>query len=196
MLRPEARALALGWIERRDSLSADMVGPVLMTAARFADAPTFEKLQAALVEEQDQRDRHELLTVIAKVRDPGLRERAFANVFLRRNGTMVLNGGHVYDLLDSAMRDDASRAAAFDFMRANFDSALAKMPQDTFAWLLHGFAGLCTARERDVFREFFAARAGRFLGAELAYRQTLEEIELCVASRGGVKPEFASMRPY
>ncbi len=175
-LRPEARTLALRWIDSRESISSDMAGAVLGTAARFADAATFDKLEAALVSMQDQRDRRELLGAIGKARDPRLRERAFATAFLRRDGVEVLNGSHAYDLLDFALRDDQSRAPAFAFMRANFDPLMSKMPEDSFAWLIHGLGGLCTSAERDAFRDFLAPRAGQFLGGELS-------IELCVAAR-------------
>ncbi|MGZ5088493.1 MAG: M1 family aminopeptidase [Usitatibacter sp.] len=184
-MRSEARALALRWIADRNALSSDMSGPVLVTAARFADEATFDALEQALVSVRDQRDRGEILRALAKTRDAKLRERAFAASFMRKDGADVLNGSHVFDLLEFAMFDDASRAAAFAYLRANYEPLAAKMPKDTAAYLMRSLSGLCTSRERDAFRDFFAPRAPQFLGGDLAYRQTLEAIDLCVAARGG-----------
>jgi alanyl aminopeptidase len=183
-LRPEGRTLAFQWIGNRAAVSSNMAGPALDTAARFADEATYARLEAAVVAIQDQRDRRTLLDAIAKVRDPRLRERALGLAFMKNEGTEVFNGGQVHDLVSFAAMDDASRAAAFHFVSANFDAIHAKIPKDSEAWLIDSFAGLCTPAERDAFRAFFAPRAAGFLGGELAFRQTMESIELCVAARG------------
>ena len=184
-LRPAARALALRWIANRAAVSSNMAGPALDTAARYADDATYARLEAALVAIQDQRNRRTLLDAIAKVRDPRLRELALAIAFMKKEGAEVLNGGQAHDLLSFAAMDDASRAAALHFVSANFDAIDAKIPNDSEAWLIDSFAGLCAPAERDAFRAFFAPRAGSFLGGDLAFRQTLEAIDLCVAARAG-----------
>jgi cytosol alanyl aminopeptidase len=183
-LRPEARTLAFQWIENRASVSSNMAGPALDTAARFADEATYARLEAAVMAIQDQRDRRTLLEAIAKVRDPRLRERALGLALMKKEGAEVFNGGQVHDLLSFAAMDDASRAAALHFVSANFDAIAAKIPKDSEAWLIESFAGLCTPAERDAFRAFLAPRAAAFLGGDLAFRQTMESIELCVAARG------------
>ncbi|HEX7606724.1 MAG TPA: M1 family aminopeptidase, partial [Usitatibacter sp.] len=151
-LRPAARALAFRWIANRAAISANMAGPALDTAARFADEATYARLEAALVAIQDQRDRRTLIDAIAKVRDARLRERALAIAFMKKDGAEVLNGGQVHDLASFAAMDDGSRAAAFHFVSANFDAIHAKIPKDSEAWLVDSFAGLCTPVERDAFR--------------------------------------------
>ncbi|HEX7559412.1 MAG TPA: ERAP1-like C-terminal domain-containing protein, partial [Usitatibacter sp.] len=179
-----ARALAFRWIANRAAISANMAGPALDTAARFADEATYARLEAALVATQDQRDRRTLIDAIAKVRDARLRERALAIAFMKKDGAEVLNGGQVHDLVSFAAMDDGSRAAAFHFVAANFDAIHSKIPKDSEAWLIESFAGLCAPVERDAFRAFFEPRAAGFLGGELGFRQTMESIELCVAARG------------
>ncbi len=183
-LRPAARALALRWIANRAAISSNMASPALDTAARFADEATYARLEAALVAIHDQRDRRTLLDAIAKVRDQRLRERALAIAFMKKDGVEVLNGGQVHDLVSFAAMDDGSRASALHFVSANFDAIDAKIPKDSEAWLIDSFAGLCTPAERDAFRTFVEPRAAGFLGGELAFRQTMESIELCVAARG------------
>ncbi len=194
-LRAEARELALRWIGDREAVPFNMAGPALDTAARFADEATYGKLEAALVAIQDQRDRHTLIAAIAKVRDPSLRDRALSLAFLRKDGAEILNGAHVEDLLSAASYDDASRRAAFDFLRDHFDAVKAKIPRDSLAWLLQGFGDLCTPADRDAFRELFAPRASTFLGGELAFRQAMESIELCVAARVLARRESRSGLP-
>jgi hypothetical protein len=72
-LRSEARRLALAWAADRNAVAANMVKPVLETAARFADAATYDKLEARLAAAQDLRERTYLLSALARVRDPALR---------------------------------------------------------------------------------------------------------------------------
>jgi alanyl aminopeptidase len=184
-LRPEARSLAFKWLGNRKDVAANMAGPALDTAARFADEATYARLEAAIVAIQDQRDRRTLLDAIAKVREPAQRERALAIAFMKKDGAEVLNGGQAHDLVTLAAADDANRAAAFAYVTANFDAIAAKIPRDSESSLVQSFAGLCTPAERDALRAFFAPRAASFLGGELAFRQTMEAVDLCVAARAG-----------
>ena len=182
-LRPEARAMALAWIADRKAIEAEVVTAVLLTAARFADAETFERLEAAAITIEAQRDRRSLLKTIGKVRDPRLRERALSLALAKKDGVDRLNGSNTVDFVYFTLEDDASRAAAFDFLRANFESLVAKLPEDSPVWLINQLGRLCTPAERAAFAGFFETRARRFVGGEISYRQSLESIELCLAAR-------------
>ena len=43
-------------------------------------------------------------------------------------------------------------------------------------------SGLCTAHDRDAFREFWSAKAEAVQGGPRSYAQALEAIDICVAS--------------
>jgi cytosol alanyl aminopeptidase len=187
-LRLEARALALKWIDDRKSVPAAMAGPILNTAARFADSSTYARLESATLAATDSRERRMLFKAMAHVRDPALRERAFALALAKADGADRVNGRDVLLFLDDALEDELNRDAAFAFVRRNFEVLVAKIPPETAANFLMPLGHLCTRTGREEFRGFFNERAPKFLGGERKYAQALESIELCVAARESQQP--------
>ena len=177
-LRAQARALAGAWLGNREAVPASMTSAVLDTAARFADAETYAQLEGAALAASDLRERHYLLAALAKTRDEKLRGRALG-LTLRND----VNGRDADELLYNALADDANRRAGFDFLRANYDALVAKLPHSSLAWLLAPLGDLCTRPERDLFAGFFKERAKSLYGGPRHYQQSLERIDLCIAAR-------------
>jgi alanyl aminopeptidase len=177
-LRAEARTLAAAWLATREAVPASLTRAVLDTAARFADGETYGQLEAAALKSVDLRERHYLLTALAKTRDDKLRGRALG-LALRDE----VNGRDAEDLLYNALEDDANRRAGFDFLRANYDALAAKLPHSSLAGLLSPLGDLCTREERDLFAGFFRERAKSLYGGPRQYQQSLERIDLCIAAR-------------
>jgi alanyl aminopeptidase len=176
-LRPEARRLALAWSADRNAVAASMVKPVLETAARFADPPTYEKLEARALSAQDLRERAYLLDALARVRDPALRERA-----MRLSVAESLRPRDALEFLDNAMDDEANRRATLDFVRAHYEPLEMKLPEHTMPYLITRAGGLCTREDREEFVSTFKDRAPKYEGGALRYRQALETLDLCVAA--------------
>jgi len=176
-LRARARELAVAWLADREAVPASTTHAVLDTAGRFADEDLYGSLAGA-IGTPDLRERHELIAALAKVRSPALRERALSLALEER-----VNGRDARDLLSEALRDDANRRAAFDFLRSNYDALVAKLPQHSMARLMEPLGALCTREERELFAGFFKERSGAFLGGPRQYRQALERIDLCLAAR-------------
>ena len=183
-LKREAREEALKWLRLRTLVAAAMVQPVLDTAARFADRPTYDVLESLALATQVLRERSDLLKALAKVRDPELRERAFGLALRRDGGREAIDGRDALTLLEEAVDDDDNRIAAFDFIRAHYEAIVQKIPDETEVHFVGRLArGLCTAAERDQFAAFFATRAQDMRGGPRAYEQGREAIDLCVAAR-------------
>jgi len=106
-LRAEARVLSRAWLTDRKAVPATIASAVLDTAARYADAPTYQRLERAALASEDLRERHELLAALAKTREPKLRERALSLTL-----EPDLSGRDARDLIDNALWDDANRRAA------------------------------------------------------------------------------------
>ncbi len=183
-LRAEANAMARAWMDDRAAIDADVAQAALDTAARFADAAMLDRFRDALRTSTSQRDQRSLLKALAKVREPRQRERALGFTLAQVEGQDVMNGSHVVDFLDYALGDDDNRVAAFDYIRDRFEPLVAKVPRDSPTRIIQSMDDLCTSRDKAAFTGFFAGRAPRFVGGEVAYRQSLESIELCVAARG------------
>ncbi|HEX4763348.1 MAG TPA: M1 family metallopeptidase, partial [Usitatibacter sp.] len=189
-LRAEADAMAVAWIADRGAIPADIAQGALDTAARFADAAMLEKLEGALAASASSRDRRTLMKAIGKVRDPKLRERALGLSLARAGDKDFLNGRDMIDFIDFALEDDVSRPAVFQYVRANVEpidrkSPRESLPEGSLMRVVKAMRGLCTAKERAEFVDTFAARAPHYMGGEVAYRQTLESIDTCVAARAG-----------
>jgi hypothetical protein len=178
-LRAEARRLALAWADDRNAVAANMVSPVLVTAARFADAATYEKLEARLAAAQDLRERSYLLAALARVRDPALRERA-----LQLSTREAMRPRDALTFLDDAMEDQANRRATLDFVRAHYEPIEKKLPQHAIAYLITRAGRLCTREDRDEFVATFKDSASKYEGGALRYKQGLETLDLCVAAHG------------
>ena len=184
-LSAQARNLALAWLRDRNAIPATMVAPVLDTAARFADRDTYGKLEALALKTQIDLERRQLHSALGKVRDPQLRARAFSLTLLKRGDADVMNGREVILFLQGALHDEANRLPAFEFVRANFDALVAKMPPHTLGHFptLDDLRDLCTPRDRAAFVEFYKPRTGQFEGGERRYDEALETIDLCIAAR-------------
>ena len=48
-------------------------------------------------------------------------------------------------------RNETNRRAVFDFMRANYDPLVAKLPEHSMTRLMRGLGDLCTRDERDLY---------------------------------------------
>ena len=93
-----------------------------------------------------------------------------------------MSGNTAFELLQNALGEDANRGAAFEFLQANFDALVAKLPQHSMSWLMGPLGDFCTRSEREQFAGFFKDRAKDSLGGPRAYRQSLERIDLCIAA--------------
>jgi alanyl aminopeptidase len=181
-LRARARAKALAWARDRKTLEAMMVAPVLETAARFADAATYDRIEAVALSTKDLRERKEVLGALATVRDPALRSRALARSVERNGAGETMAGRDALAFVEEALRDDANRVAAFAFVREHFDALAAKVPALMAGEFERALERLCTPGERANFATFFEPRAPALRGGAKRFRLTLESIDTCVAA--------------
>ncbi|HEX5129904.1 MAG TPA: M1 family aminopeptidase, partial [Usitatibacter sp.] len=182
-LRAKARDIASRWLRDTASLDATIAQGALDVAGRFADATMFEALEAAALAAGNHRERILLLGALVRARDPALRARALALALDRPGGRDRLDGRSALSMLRRALADPESRAAAFDYVRANIAALERKLPNDTVAALFGPMGGLCTAAQRDAFAESFRERAPRYMTGQLRYEQAVESIDLCVSAR-------------
>ena len=181
-LRKQARDLARLWLRDRSGADAMMVTSVLDTAARFADAGTYAAFEAEAATTQNLRDRRQILSALAKVRDPALRSKALGLALGQRGGKDVMNGRETLQFLEDATEDDGNRSAAFAYVRENFDAIAAKLPPETPGQLVRYLDRLCTPQDRSLVATFFRDRSPRFVGGPRRLEQVLESSDLCIAA--------------
>ncbi len=180
-LRMPARDLAMRWIADRAAVPASSVPAVLQTAARFADAATFERMESALASTHEQHERVLLYAAMSAVRDPALRGRVF-DLALRDQKAGGLEPSEALELFEKVLYDDANRGPGFTWVRDHWDAIVAKLPPETAVRLIRPLGGLCTRRERQEFAGFFQPRIEAMRGGPIKYLQALETMDVCIAS--------------
>jgi alanyl aminopeptidase len=186
-LQEEAVRLAKGWIAEPSTLDADLVLPVLQTAARRGDAHLFEAFHQAAKKTTELRARLQLLDALGWFSDQELATSALALVL-----SDEFDPRHSLQILKSLANHEETRALAYEFVKRNFDLLVERLPRDAGAQLPQMAQGFCeTARLADV-RSFFDGRSTAFRGGPRILNSTLETIELCSSLRALQGPAVAA----
>lgn len=179
----EARRLALRWLDDRSTIPADMSGRVLEVAAAHGDRDLFDRIHAAAKTEKDRRDIGRLLNALGSFRDPALAKEALA-LFL----SAEFNAREAYGILFAATRWDDNRQLVWDFTKANYEAIVARLPREITGFVPFLGASFCDPEHRKDVEAFFKDRVEKLPGGARSLEQTLEGIDLCIASRSAQEP--------
>ena len=142
-----------------------------------------DRYREALKSKPDRRDRVRLYGALADFRDPALLEEAIA--------LSLAPGADFREssvILTAAAKDPDARPFVWDFLKANFDTVVAKMPREATGVLPYYAAGFCAAAPRRDIAAFFAGRIEKLPGGPRILAQALESIDLCIAARDAQEP--------
>ncbi|HVQ55023.1 MAG TPA: M1 family metallopeptidase, partial [Thermoanaerobaculia bacterium] len=182
-LQAEARRLSLKWLDDPPTVSADMVADVLEVAGRYGDRALFDRFRAAAKSNPRRRDRARLYSALGSFQDPALLKEAFA---------LTLDPSLDYRETDSAffaaIGTSVGRATMWDFVQANFDAIVARMPRETTGQIAYVASGFCDAAKEKEAKAFLSGRVEKLPGGPRNLAQTLEGIQLCIASRTAQEP--------
>ncbi len=182
-LQAEARRLALRWLEDHGAVPADMAGSVLEVAARHGDRALFERFLAAARTEKDHRDESRLLGALGSFSDPELVREAL-KLFLSSD----IDPREAYGILFAVARWPGSRQILWDFATANYDAIVARLPREISGAMPYLGGGFCDAAHRQEVAAFFETRASKLPGGPRNLAQSLETIDLCIASLAAQGP--------
>jgi alanyl aminopeptidase len=172
----QAKELALAWLDDHKAVDPDMLGAVLVTAARHGDRDLFDRMRAAAKKETEENYRGDLLFSLGSFRNPGIIKTALPIVlsdeFDSRESVSILFG---------PAQERQTRDFAYDFVKQNWDGLVAKLPTDTGAYLPYVAAGYCDPEHRQDVQNFFSGRSTKYTGGPRILTQVLEGIDLCVA---------------
>jgi alanyl aminopeptidase len=182
-LQAEAKRLALKWLGDRAAVTPDMIGQVLGVAARHGDRALFDRFRAAAKIAPERRDRRRLYSALGGFVDPVLLKEAFA-----LNLDPSLDFRETNYTFYSALGTDPGRAALWDFAKANFDAIVARMPRETTGGITYVASGFCDAAQEKDAKAFLGGRVEKLPGGTRNLAQTLEGIQLCIASRAAQEP--------
>ncbi len=187
-LAAEAHRLAQAWLANRAAVSAEMVPAVLALAASQGNQPLFNQLRSAARATQDRTDRQRMLTALGLFRDAGLAKEAQALVL-----SDDLDPRESFAILGAQSRHPATRAAAYDFVKTNFDALVKRLPRDSAAGFPSFAVGFCDDEHLADASIFFKDRAPQSVGGPRRLAQSLETLQLCSALR---KQQSASVGAF
>ena len=184
---PEARqrvlALAKGWLANPKSVPESMWGAVLTSALRANPKEMFAALAERVGKEPNRATQRTIYATLAQVRDRELQAKAFA---------MALEGEPMTSERISVLRVGpdtfALQGARFDFLKAHKDELLKRLPRDHRGAVV---ATVCDASRRDEVAAYLDSLVSVPEIGELAIKQAIEGMDLCIARRAEQEPALA-----
>ncbi|NEX61714.1 M1 family metallopeptidase [Noviherbaspirillum galbum] len=178
MLRDQARQLSLGWLRGDGVPLGGMFRQVLRSAAFNGDAELFDALAQAVVKSKDSDARNEMYKALGSFRAPELRQRAFALVLsdqvdAREASTILYHAG-----------ETAENAPALQqFLAGSMDALMKRLPDEMMSRMPRWGQNLCTAGDRERYKQVFGPRIEQYPAGARSYAQALETIDICIGSR-------------
>ena len=179
----EAKRLALAWFDDRKAVGPDMVGTVLVAAARHGDRALFDRMRAAAKLEKDEQIQGTLLFAMGSFPDPNIASIAMPIVL-----TDEFDTRQSLNILFGVSQLAKTRDLAYDFLKQNWDALIAKLPTDTGAFAPFIAGGYCDEQHRQDAKNFFEGRSTKYTGGPRTLAQVLEGIDLCVAYKKAQEP--------
>lgn len=183
-----AKKLATKWLADRKAVDPELVGLVLRIAARNGDRALFERFRAAVKTAPERKDKNELLGAMGSFRDPELAKAALAIVL-----TDELEARDAIRIVWGVLGTEETRELAYQFVKANLDALLAKLPRDSGASFIGMAVSFCDEAHRDDSVAFFKDKAPTYLGGPRALARMIERTDLCIASRAAWQPSIVEL---
>jgi alanyl aminopeptidase len=191
-LEREAGELARAWLQDHGVIDSNMVGHVLVAAARSGDAALFDAYLAAATSAQESYERRMLLSALGSFGDPALAQRALG---LLLTGQFDMREAF-FALLFGPLGDRATERLPFAFVREHIDELQKALPGEVgseFAASLPRVGeGFCDVTSRGQVDDFFRERVKNFTGGPRMLAQTLESIDLCIHQKSELGPAIES----
>jgi alanyl aminopeptidase len=188
-----AKQLASAWLDNHDAVGPDMVGSVLVAAARHGDRDLFDRMHAAAKHEKDEQFQRTLLFALGSFPDANIASIAMPIVL-----TNEFDSRRSLSILFGVSQSAKTRDLAYDFVKQNWDPLIVKLPTDSGAFLPFIAGGYCDDKHRQDAKSFFDGRSTRYTGGPRNLAQVLEGIDLCVAYKKAQQPsvtEFLTIYP-
>lgn len=186
-LAKTAEDLARQWLQTGSGVNPNMLASALSTAAFYGGEGLYQQYMRKLTASHDDQVRRRLLRAMADFRDAAVLHAGMEAV-LNGKISFIEGGG----LLFAGQQFKATRSIAFDFVKQHWDAIVSKMPREGFSFgtVLPRVGGaFCDASQRSEYVAFFEPRLAQIPEGRRAYRNTLESIDTCIATRKAEEPD-------
>jgi cytosol alanyl aminopeptidase len=188
----QAKALALAWLDDRKAVDPDMFSSVIFAATGHGDQMLFDRLKGAATQEKDEDILNTLLLALGSFPEPAIAKKALPIVM-----TDEFDSRQSVDILFRVAQSPKTRDVAYDFVKQNWDTLIAKLPTDFGAFLPNVAGGYCDEAHRQDAAGFFEGRSTKYYGGPRNLAQMLERIDLCVAFKKAQQPSVTEfLRSY
>lgn len=171
-----ARELANAWLDDHQAVNPDLAGTVLVAAARHGDRAFFDRLHSQAKKETEENFQGMLLRAMGSFRDPAITKTALPLLL-----SSEFDNRQSIGILFAASGSPETRDLAFDFVKQNWDTLIAKLPNDFVGSLPFVAGDYCDAQHRSDVESFFKDRVTKTMGGPRNLEQALEGISLCAA---------------
>ncbi len=190
-LAKQGQDLAAAWLADHSSVNPNIVWPVLRTAAYYGDKSLMDRYLTALKNTTDRQVRRELLIAMVFFRDPDAVNDGMQSVLAEE---VPLSDGGFYLLVVAGRASEATRKMPFEFIKAHYDQILAKRPPmgifDYSSAFPNVGTSFCDAQSKAELKNFFDPKVDKLLGARHTLTETLEEIDICIATHEAQLPSL------
>ena len=189
-LGQQAVALVGLWLEDPAVLDPELVVTAVGAASASGDRQLVARLKQALFATTDRERRERLLAGLGGVREPALA----AELLPLTLDDRIDPRESIY-LLFRLSQQRETRRTAFDFLKANYEKLLARLPQGELSatqYLPWAGAGLCADDTHAEIEGFFRPRAASVMGAPRVLAQVLESVDQCVALKHAQMPSLVA----
>lgn len=178
MLISQAVQKATTWLSSRQGIDADLLSMVLGTAARYGSKDVYERIAAAWEKTHEPTERRMLTAAVASTTDPA---RIHKHLDLFTSGAIGLQDAGPF--LQVPLGSPKTRHVLYDYIKANYDQLVARLPRFGASFMIRSAVRFCDDAHYQDAQAFFGPRAEAVPGGAAALRQSLEEVELCIAYR-------------
>jgi alanyl aminopeptidase len=192
-IQKEARKLTDTWLATRSGVDPDMVRTVLNISARVGDAALFETIKTQALAETDRRRRGMLLDALGNFLDPALGLQALT---LALSDQVDIREG--FGLVFGPLNQEETRESAWGFIKEHIDALADKVPLAARSYIPYTGSVFCDQKHYDEVKAFFEPKVGAWIGGKHSLDQSLESIQICMATTARQAPgvrSFLTSRP-
>ncbi|MFN0251434.1 MAG: M1 family metallopeptidase [Kofleriaceae bacterium] len=181
----QALALADKWRDLPQSIRY-----IVLALSVDASPAIFDKVLSEAAKEPERTKRLDMLHALAAVRDPSRQSRAHAllldpEVDIRESIWMLWK-----------TTTEANRATAQAFFKAHDADIIKRLPVDGATFSVGSLGSLftktCKADQREAVVAYVTKTFGKYPGAERVLRQSIEDMDQCIAKRAVIEPQLVA----
>ena len=182
----QARTMVQQYMKDPASIDPTMASPIMTVASRHGDAELYKQFKAQMRDAKSPEEYYRYFHSLSEFREPDLINETLASTL-----TPQVRGQDL-GILASMTENPASRSAAWDFMRKNYDAISAKTGGGLggFGLFLYSARSFCSQEKVQEVTQFFQDHP--IQGTERGQKAALESIRNCVDLRQQQEGQLAS----